>query len=100
MEYFLLCLLKMTTTNNTMIPNSSTTISPPTAPRTIASSCEPDWDWGESGPMSGSVVVLSDVGDSTSVVVEPGSSKPVVVESMACGVVVSAPGVVVAANAV
>ena len=108
-EYFLLCLPKITTISNTMIPNSSTTISPPTAPRTIASSCESDWDCGEPGSMSESVVVPLDVGwfCSMSVVVESVSSMlifkvcgmvvsagDVVVESVAGGVVVSAGGVV------
>ena len=96
-EYFLLCLRKITTINNTIIPNSSTTISPPTAPRTIASSCESDWDCGEPGSMSESVVVPSDVGwfCSISVVVESVSSKLVVFESVICGMVVSAGDVVV-----
>ena len=96
-EYFLLCLPKITTINNTIIPNSSTTISPPTAPRTIASSCESDWDCGEPGSMSESVVVPSDVGwfCSISVVVESVSSKLVVFESVICGMVVSAGDVVV-----
>ena len=96
-EYFLLCLPKITTISNTMIPNSSTTISPPTAPRTIASSCESDWDCGEPGSMSESVVVPSDVGwfCSISVVVESVSSKLVVFESVICGMVVSAGDVVV-----
>ena len=50
---------------------------------------------------SGSMVVPSDVGFcSTAVVVESKSSKPMVVESVTIGVVVSAGGVVVAVKMV